>query len=907
MRSPLEGFPNCNQALPAGTPTEEYLFHQFLPLKRVQNAKSVSVGVPIEVAHPAFLQLAAEGFGESSATGLSEFRKPLAPFIVDWSNVTVPPIALPADVVIADVNATLLSGKVNYAGIDYDISGLGTINDSLRRRQPVVATLHSGSSTARLKLIPLAHSNCELPDRLKVTRDTVRDLVAGRRAFIPGIGSVDIAMTEGKGQALLREGFVTLAATVGGQQRELLIETADTSARSVDAVITARDPVPIKHLNSGSGVSGHHDWLNPEFVVYVPIRQTWKSDGYERGALINTFSLAPQEQITVEVFSWDRRKSERELTSGRETETSAEQTFSNKLTSEVVDKATAANGWKFGLNAGIQVPSTPINIGADFSIDQRNETAQTNTLSNIAEGVTKMASKTKSSVQTKITEAREYGNEQRVTRKFQNPNFGRVLHFDCFEVLHGYTVTTSYDFTAARLCLLLPGFDLLQGLNSADTLHRSSLLLGLEGLLFDMVPQRLQSGFEAARHLLAWDRICRYTCDSACVCVAPSSGAPASGAAAAGNPYQAELEAAMVTLQASIAALRGATGQKLASVVGFVDPVNLPGYLDRSPEDQLARRLDWFAFLFRRTVMEDGLSGFWSACIAFDADPTIANLQRLVDRLAPSIANMLNPGFAFGSIGLALIRHVLDAVTDFGLNLPFMMFYLGFEDYGLQSAATRTIMLYAQWKQVEDDKKKPPESAPASDAEKENPAADRRTQDPAFAPEELARATVNIDALVAYLQLNRSAFRAQLWTMLAPEDRQRYVNVHGNIGKLVQPAILGFVDDAIAVEVDESYSDAFAAWRREKLGIWKVAPIVIHDVILPVPGMTMQSRLEPCDALEPYLVESRQIELTRLRAAAAQAELETKRRATRMERDDWSDPSPASPPIRVETVPPTPK
>ena len=119
----------------------------------------------------------------------------------------------------------------------------------------------------------------------------------------------------------------------------------------------------------------------------------------------------------------------------------------------------------------------------------------------------------KSSLQTKVTEAREFGTEERVTRRFQNPNLGRIMHFDCFEVLHQYEVSTEYDFKNARLCVLVPFMDFLRALEPAETKSRAAALLAMEGMLFDSVPERVRPGFDAARQYMAWDRICQFSCD----------------------------------------------------------------------------------------------------------------------------------------------------------------------------------------------------------------------------------------------------------------------------------------------------------------------------------------------------------------------------------------------------------
>ena len=67
-------------------------------------------------------------------------------------------------------------------------------------------------------------------------------------------------------------------------------------------------------------------------VFFVPYLQDWTLSGYARGALLNTISLGPLEETTIEVFSWERRRRETEDTTGREDETTREGTVNNKDT-----------------------------------------------------------------------------------------------------------------------------------------------------------------------------------------------------------------------------------------------------------------------------------------------------------------------------------------------------------------------------------------------------------------------------------------------------------------------------------------------------------------------------------------------------------------------------------------------
>ncbi|MBN8842264.1 MAG: hypothetical protein J0H88_03360 [Sphingomonadales bacterium] len=902
--SPLEGAPKCNEKLPTGTPEEIYHFHQFMPIQMVTDGRMRPVGIPMEVANPVFVADVKKRFGSAANGILAAVRKDVAPLEQGWSNVTVAAPPMAKEILVKDVAAALVAGKIEDGGKSYDISELDAVKQALREGQVVLASIPVDNVPTDVKLIPLATSGCDVPERVTLDQRSFDGLIKGEKLVLPRTGAVDLAVTAAMGEKLARDGFVTVPLKIGTTTRELLIETGASAEPVAEPIRTRMPPVgTTATVRPADTRPPSFDFLNPAFILYAPIVQRWTSQGYERGSMLNTFSLAPQEQMTVEVFSWDRRKQSSESSASRESEASAEQSFSRKATSEIVDSASNSNGWQLGVQAGFQVPQIGLNVGANFGIDNRNQTSQTNTLQNISEGVAKVASSVKSSVQTKVTEAREFGTEERITRKFQNPNVGRVLHFDCFEVLHRYSVKTEYDFARAKLCLLVPCVDFLKALDNPSTSSRAAALLGLEGLLFDAVPPRLQSGFDAARQYLAWERICQFSCDSACDCSPPAPPPVTPGAAAAGNPYQADLDAALVALKTAIDRLRGASGQPLARVLGI--PADPPPYVARSDEDKFNRRLDFQAFLFRKIVLEDAMSGFWSGCLGFSAQPDIRSLQTLRDRLTPSIASMINPAFAFGSLGLAIVRHTMESIVDFGLNLPFLLPFVGFDDMGLQTTTTRALAIYGEWQKVEDEKKKPPTPPEnAAEAAPEEKKRERRSDDEAYSPEALAVISVNIEALAGYLLINRSAYRALIWSMLNPEDRVRYIKAFGNIDRFVLPNVLGFVGDDMAIEVQALDAIEASEWLAKRLGDWKIDAVLENDVLLPVPGMTMQTRVEGCDALEPYLTKSREAELARLEFVAQQQEQELARLKQRLDKGMLDDPKPTAATVRVETVTP---
>ena len=894
-----------------------------MPIVKEEAGVTLQVAIPVDIAYPELVAWVRARSSPGDVERLARLKLGTTPFVENWKTAVVVPDTPPTDVYLPEVDKTVVSGQFEHAGKTYRLVGQDDVAQRLRTGEPVVATFQAdkGTSSEVLRLIPGVASITDAPERVRLDPGDISHLVAGDALMVPGIGALKIELSQSDGQRLLRQGCSTARVKVGDQTRDILLET--TTPRTLARIVHSDDMVTASALANTNRARPWVDeritdaadasdatFLNPSFVVYVPIIQRWKSLGYERGTLLNTFSLAPREEVTVEVFSWDRNKTGTEATTSFESQRTDEATFSRKLTDTVVDTASHSWGWQFGANAGFQVPQINLNVAANFSIDNRNQTSQQHTVESINDGTVKVATMLKSSLQTKVTEAREFGTENRTTRKFQNPNLGRILHFDCFEVLHRFEVTTEYDFPNARLCVLVPFNDFLQALEPSETKGRAGGLLMLEGMLFDAVPERLRGGFDAARLYMAWDRLCQFSCDSACECAKPADPKMDTVPTTDTNPWEADLIKVFGRIVEAIAKLRAATGHLMESSLG-----PFPGgkaWKNCTADERADRQSDWHRFLFRRLVLERQLSGFWSECVTFFNLPVLTTpfadrrdaFERMKDRLIPSVADFLSPIFAAVSIPLTMMDALINGMGEFSSwVMPDLIKEGGFDDAGLQMAMIRAIELDDKWGKVEDDKKPKPKAAteppPPPPADAKPPL---RSEAEAFSPEALAAASVSIDALVSFLLINRSAYRVLIWNALNPVDRLRFLGLLGEVGKYVQTTVIGFVGDSIAVEVDPKTQDEFAKWLHDHLVTWQSPKTSPAPVALPVPGMTMQTRLEHCDALEPFLSQSREIELQRLKAIADQQDVEVARLKARIEKNMLDDPDPALPPIRVETV-----
>jgi hypothetical protein len=891
---------------------------------KLNAGKEVEIGLPPYVANPAYIDDAAKRLNVPVTQLVRELGNQFSGFGSDWPDPQPATSASPLVVEIEDLPALMATGKLQVGNDIYPLDSKSEALDLLAAGEIVEGDFATAAGeTQRLKLVPLILDPCKLPDRLALDANAVRDIDLQRGLFVPGHGLLRVELTRGDLTAALRRGHVSaqVIAPGGGEEREILIDLVPSAAvqqSSSQAMVmnqgsggfqaAAAPSGRIKAVPFDKGATSNvaidpevGRFLSRAILLHVPIEQEWKLIGYSRGALLNTFSLAPQEQLTIEVFSWDRKTNKSQTQTGSELESGSEVSNNNKNSYEAVLDARSNNGWSAGVNASVTIPKVNAQLGGDYKVNSSTDRQNRRTAQRINEQIEKSTFKMKSTTQTKVELASEFGREQRVTRRITNPNMGRVMHLDCFEVLANYAVETRHRFDKATLCIQFPFDDPLKRLQAVELKERCQALLGMEELIYEAVPERLRTGFASARLHLAYLEICAFSCDSACNCSGTTTGNGSGVPAAAGNLFLGELEAALQRMKTAIGAVRGASGFLLANRVGL--PKVNPGYLGMRAEDQAAVRRDWHAYLYRSVVLEGPASSFWSVCVTSEnsTEDTATLAGMLVEAAGVTAANILNGVVAYASLGARVLEFLTTQAARFGANLPFMMPYIGFDDLGLDAAFRNLKNVHTQWREAENAMKQPP--AKTEDPKPEEPK--RRTADAAFSPEALARAAVDVSALCQYLVQNRSRYRGVIWNAMAPSDRLRYLGIFGSGAQFATPEVVGFIDDTLLVEVNYANMPEADQWIMEAVKTIDVEKAGVN-VSIPVSGVTMQSRVAPCDSLESYLVESRQLELARLEAMVRQERIEAERREKRLGANNLDDPVNREPVLRIETVtPPT--
>jgi hypothetical protein len=132
----------------------------------------------------------------------------------------------------------------------------------------------------------------------------------------------------------------------------------------------------------------------------------------------------------------------------------------------------------------------------------------------------------------------------------------------------------------------------------------------------------------------------------------------------------------------------------------------------------------------------------------------------------------------------------------------------------------------------------------------------------------------------------------------------RFLGIFGSNISFATPRVLDFIGDEIAVEMNVAEIPGATEFLEVIRKTENAAATA--EVTLPVPGVTLQARLDGCDLLEPYLQQSRDADLRRQTAVAEQAELEAKRYAERLGAKLLDDPVDRRPQIEIAQSQPSP-
>ena len=163
-----------------------------------------------------------------------------------------------------------------------------------------------------------------------------------------------------------------------------------------------------------------------------------------------------------------------------------------------------------------------------------------------------------------------------------------------------------------------------------------------------------------------------------------------------------------------------------------------------------------------------------------------------------------------------------------------------------------------------------------------------------FPLEEVAKNRERADALMAHLSEHWSYYRFALFQALPPSEQlDRLITGSSNVLRagMFEPRVVSAHGDQLAVPLNTSNYPGLEAFLLNMLGDVKETEPSTSTVLLPTPGMSIESRLGRCTGCEDYIERTRAIELRRLSAVADQAEHE----AARLKAQARCDAAPARP------------
>ncbi|MFY2763854.1 hypothetical protein [Arenimonas sp. MALMAid1274] len=610
--------------------------------------------------------------------------------------------------------------------------------------------------------------------------------------------------------------------------------------------------------------------------LFTSFEQTWTLQGYSRGSLLNSLTLAPEEEMTIEVFTFDRRKVEEEKTQGSEFERNTELSVMASVTSTIARELSESSQVSGDIGLGLPLPAggVPVNIDVGASASSEVKADIQASLDQVSEVTSRVSERVKSTRQVKVVESRETGREDRVTRKLRNANQGHALTLNCYEVLETFQVETQLK-DVKQFCLLVEPPDL-------GAIDIPFVLAYQDRLQRALLSKTYQSGFDAARSLYAQGWF-----DHASI-------------------QKAELEEAA---QQSVAATPAPTPQKPVVVVARqlrdalvkifdADLLEAAGVLaeyynpfdgkDVSERDRAAAEsaLGLFNYAFKLKTVSPGAED--RARVFIDAMREDDSEAAVVAALGALLAGtddewMTNLKMIAASLVSAQLASLL--LIPFPVLVPVFISLAVIENNagypGLCGKAKQELKAYETAASV---------VPPGADA---STSADLKTREPPpqlFSLQDLAMARADFDALRLHLEANRTYYMNQVWSSEDPNARYERFRAMG-IDAYVENRLVGFVGaraihplrlSALDPLVRRTLLDKLTAFdpvASETVGSGASArtlgPIqtAAQTVSLPTSAVFMDGGLGQCELLEPYLKQRREIERRIAQADADLAEL----------------------------------
>lgn len=621
-------------------------------------------------------------------------------------------------------------------------------------------------------------------------------------------------------------------------------------------------------------------------ALYLPFVQSWKLEGYTRGRLVKSFALGPGEEQTVEVFSWDRLRSSLESTTSLEQEQNTESAGTRRDTLDVARDVGQQTGFEMttGGKVGFQVGVVRVDMDASTSGRHASTQAEKETRSAIVEATTRATQRVRTSRTLKVTESRESGSEERITRKLRNPNAAHTLTVAFFEILSNYQVITRLQAGRAQLVVLIPSAD-LAGVARFD---RRAVRTHERALRLALLDATLAPGFDAARLLDARDRACGVLCQG-CSCgeTSTDTGSPEWTALLADGPAVARalstVAARRLVFPLSIVPAEAGSAWAVADILCYLFGQALRRYAPRLLADLAGLGLD-------------AQTGATAA--------QVHALRAILATLTTETLGKVRSDNAVADGVWSEIRDWILATLPIGDPISFGISYgvackraddlkkkcggfASFDDGGLVGALLAFSGHYDGWAQAQaaarqaDEKK----AELARIAKEEREVRILET----FGLRETAEASERLEALLDHLNQRRNLdhYRFAVWNERSGSSDETIMSMA--LAGIIDPTPVGIVGETLAVPVRLTPGTPLAELAAQCLaGFQEATPVDTRRHILPTSALHCEAVVGECSAREPESASRERLEIWRVALDNQATALEVRRLQARLD---------ASPPL----------
>jgi hypothetical protein len=178
-----------------------------------------------------------------------------------------------------------------------------------------------------------------------------------------------------------------------------------------------------------------------DLFLILKYQQKWTPCGYGLGELLYTVSLMPDEELTLELKTWETSKTQQDV----------EDTTDQKNVSDIKDSNSASSEVS---HTGEQTTNTSVNGKAGYSGFGFSASIEAGWSQNVKETQAENAKQTrdrsrqstneyKASHKVKLAVSREQGSESKTTRKIRNINRAHTLNANYYEILNQYDIELS--------------------------------------------------------------------------------------------------------------------------------------------------------------------------------------------------------------------------------------------------------------------------------------------------------------------------------------------------------------------------------------------------------------------------------------------------------------------------------